>query len=49
VVEANCDIQVEETPYFERFYEVQTRPCLCMVGRGCNVEIQYRIKHNNIS
>jgi uncharacterized heparinase superfamily protein len=49
MVEANCDIQVEETPYFERFYEVRTRPCLCMVGRGCNVEIQYRIKHNNIS
>ena len=45
-VEANCDIRVEETPYFERFYEVRTRPCLCMIGRGCEVEIKYRIRSN---
>ncbi len=43
-VETNCDVRVEETPYFERFYEVRTRPCLCMVGRGCEVEIRYRIR-----
>jgi len=46
VVETNCDIRVEETPYFERFYEVRTRPCLCMIGRGCQVDIKYRIRSN---
>ncbi len=46
-VEANCDIQVEETPYFERFYEVQPRSCLCMVGRGCEVELEYRIRNGS--
>ncbi len=43
-VETNCDLRVEETPYFERFYEVRTRPCVCMIGRGCEVEIQYKIR-----
>jgi uncharacterized heparinase superfamily protein len=48
-VEADCDIEVEETPYFERFYEARTRPCLCMIGRGCEVNIQYRIRSNSMS
>lgn len=48
-LETNGDIRVEETAYFERFYEVQTRPCLCMIGRGCEVEIQYKIRSDIIS
>jgi uncharacterized heparinase superfamily protein len=48
-VEAGCEIRVEETPYFERFYQVRTRPCLCMMGEGCPVEIQYRIKPDTTS
>lgn len=42
-VKASGDIGVEETPYFERFYESQTRPCLCFVGQGKSIELQYRI------
>jgi uncharacterized heparinase superfamily protein len=48
-VAADCAVGMEETRYFERFYEAQTRPCLCMVGRGCQVEIQYRIKDGDRS
>jgi uncharacterized heparinase superfamily protein len=43
-VEANCDLAVEDTPYFERFYETQTRSCLCLRGLGSHVEMQYEIR-----
>lgn len=42
-VEAYGDMAVEETAYFARFYEPQSRPCLCLIGRGHRVELQYRI------
>ncbi|MEN6428830.1 MAG: alginate lyase family protein [Phycisphaerales bacterium] len=42
-IQADTDIQMRETPYFERFYETQTRPCLCMSGEGCCIEQQFKI------
>lgn len=43
-VEANVPIDVEQTPYFERFYQRENRPCLCFIGQGKSIELQYRIK-----
>jgi uncharacterized heparinase superfamily protein len=43
-VEADEDIEIEETPYFERFYQTRPRPCLCLHGRGDSIELHYRIR-----
>jgi hypothetical protein len=42
-VEADTNIEIEETTYSEGFYETQSRPCLSMTGVGDSVEFQYRI------
>jgi len=43
-VEATVGIEIEETPYFPRFYETKTRPCLWLVGDGSSVELKYRVR-----
>ena len=43
-VEGDSEITVEETPYFERFYETQSRSSLCMHGEGTRAEMRYSIR-----
>lgn len=48
-VQADTDIEVQQTPYYERFYDTQMRPCLCMSSQGPQIEQQYCIRIDDTS
>lgn len=44
VVEANGEIAIEDSQYCTRFYQTQSRSCLCLAGCGNPIELKYRIR-----
>jgi uncharacterized heparinase superfamily protein len=48
-VEADTEIETQETLYCDGFYLRRPRPCLCLSGRGNSVEFRYRIRIGPVS